>query len=447
MNCSDSKKTPLPQSGENRRNFLRKGLMAASVLAAGPTLWGSSPALGGSPRSARPTGMGNRISNIPNLADTLHEITVENDPATRMVVPRGFTVREVARSGQRAHPASPYLWHDDPDGGATFPMHDGGWVYVCNAEVSELRQGGVGALRFNKNGDIVSSYSICSGTTNNCAGGLTPWGTWLTCEEIDSGLVYECDPTGERLAVPLPALGVFKHEAAAVDPIGGCIYLTEDVEDGNFYRFVPDVYPSGGRADLRSGRLEAAIVEGDDPLSTRKVTWKKVNNPNPRITGDEDKRDTPTRYQVPGAAKFDGGEGAWYHDHIVYFTTKGDNRVWALDTSRDLLDLIYDKKTDGIFEPGIDDVDNITVSAGGDVIVAEDGADMRLVVVGKDVKPYELVNVIGQRDSEITGPAFSPDGNRLYFNSQNGVSGRADDGRTYEMRGPFFISADSDKEA
>jgi len=445
MSDSPIEKRPSQAPDENRRKLLRRGLMAASVLAIGPSLWGP-PAWGGSPRSARPMGMGNRISNIPNLADTLHEITVENDPATRMVVPRGFSVREVARTGQRAHPGSSYRWHSEPDGGATFPMRDGGWVYVSNAEVSELRQGGVGALRFNHRAEIVSSYPICSATTNNCAGGLTPWGTWLTCEEIDNGLVYECDPTGEKLAVPLPALGAFKHEAAAVDPIGRCIYLTEDVEDGNLYRFVPDVYSSGGRADLRNGRLEVAVVDGDNSASTRKLSWEKITNPNPRLTGDEAKRDLPTRHQVPQAAKFNGGEGAWYHDHIVYFTTKGDNRVWAVDTARDLIDLIYDKKADGVFEPGINDVDNITVSPGGDVLVAEDGADMRLVVVGGDVKPFELVNVIGQRGSEITGPAFSPDGNRLYFSSQNGIAGDSTDGRTYEMRGPFFIDAESVKQ-
>ena len=65
-------------------------------------------------------------------------------------------------------------------------------------------------LRFDARGELIDSYPICTGTTNNCAGGPTPWGTWLTCEEIDEGLVYECDPTGRQLAVPAPALGVFQ---------------------------------------------------------------------------------------------------------------------------------------------------------------------------------------------------------------------------------------------
>lgn len=435
------KKIRSPQTvSQQRRQFLRQSLIAASVLAVGPGLWGCSTQ--GSPRSARPLSMGGKVSNIPNLAGTLHEVAVENDASTRMLVPRGFAVRQVARTGEQAVATSPYVWHADPDGGATFAMDDGGWVYVSNAEVGAWRQGGVGALRFNAGGELVDSYPICTGTTNNCAGGPTPWGTWLTCEEIDEGLVYECDPTGRKLAVPAPALGVFKHEAAAVDPKHRHIYLTEDVEDGNLYRFAPDHYPRGGRADLSSGRLEVAVVSGDNPLRTRAVQWHQVPNPVPRLGGDDpERRQPPTRKQVPEAERFNGGEGCWYFEGIVYFTTKGDNRVWALDTNANTLDLIYDKQSEQAFNPGIDDVDNLTVSAGGDVLVAEDGSEMRLVVVGPDVKPFELVNVMGQRGSEICGPAFSPDGERLYFSSQNGPAGDHTDGRIYELRGPFFVDA------
>lgn len=425
---------------QNRRRLLRQGLIASGVLAVGPGLWGTTTQA--SPRSARPLSMRGKVSNIPNLAGTLHEVSVENDPDTRMLVPRGFSVRQVARTGERPVPASDYVWHADPDGGATFSMDDGGWVYVSNAEVGAFRQGGVGALRFGADGELVDSYSICTGTTNNCAGGPTPWGTWLTCEEIDEGLVYECDPTGRRLAVPVPALGMFKHEAAAVDPVHRHVYLTEDVEDGNFYRFVPEHYPEGGRADLSRGRLEVAVIDGDDPFQTRGVEWQAIPNPVPRLGGnDPARRELPTRKQVPEAAIFNGGEGCWYFDGLVYFTTKGDNRVWALDTNRNTIDLVYDKHSDQAFNPGIDDVDNLTVSAGGDVLVAEDGSEMRLVVVGPDVKPFELVNVMGQRDSEICGPAFNPSGERLYFSSQNGPAGNHADGRIYEVHGPFFVDA------
>ena len=138
-----------------RRHLLRQGLFAAGVLAVGPDLWGANTQ--GSPRSAAPLAMPRRISNIPNLAGTLHEVTVENDPQTRMLVPRGFSVRQVARTGERPLPDSDYIWHQDPDGGATFPMDDGGWVYVSNSEVKAWRQGGVGALRFNADGVLIDS--------------------------------------------------------------------------------------------------------------------------------------------------------------------------------------------------------------------------------------------------------------------------------------------------
>ncbi|MEX2353369.1 MAG: alkaline phosphatase PhoX, partial [Gammaproteobacteria bacterium] len=298
-----------------RRRFLQKGLVASGVLAIGPGLW-TSMTEGSSLRAANATAVAGRKSNIPNLAGTLHEVAVDNDPATRMLVPRGFSVREVARTGQRAFPGSAYRWHGEPDGGAVFPMPDGGWVYVSNAEIGKPGQGGVGALRFNATGEIIDSYSICSGTTNNCAGGPTPWGTWLSCEEINAGLVYECDPTGATAAVQVPALGAFKHEAAAVDPVHKHIYLTEDTPDGNLYRFVPDHYPDNGRADLGSGRLEVAVVSGNNPSQTRAIQWMQIPNPTPDL-----RTEAATRKQIQAAEKFDGGEGCWYHNGIVYFTT------------------------------------------------------------------------------------------------------------------------------
>jgi len=415
-----------------RRKFLQKSLLASGVIASSKTLW-NSPVYSQSLNRAS-----GQTSKLANLGSTLQEITVSNDADTRMRVPRGFVVKQIAQTGSPVVSHSDYLWHGAPDGSAVFATDDGGWIYTSNSELDKGR-GGVGAIRFNRDGEIIDSYSILSGTSTNCAGGPTPWGTWLSCEEHANGLVYECDPYGKEQAVSCPMLGAFTHEAAAVDPVHKHIYLTEDVPDGKLYRFTPDDYPDDGRAKLSTGILEIAVITETNLDTSRAVSWHRVPHPVPQLNLTANGSSTPpTRNQVPGAERFNGGEGCWYFEGTVYFTTKGDNRVWALDTNKNALELLYDKNRDQAFTPAMNDVDNLTVSAGGDVLVAEDGPEMRLVVFSPETIPYELVNVLGHRRSEITGLAFSPDGSRLYFSSQRGPTGSSRDGRTYEMTGPFF---------
>ena len=335
-------------------------------------------------------------------------------------LPRGFSSRIVARSGQRLFG---YKWHAAPDGGATFAVkEDGGWIYVSNCELKNM-EGGVGALRFNRHGEIINAYSILQNTTRNCAGGHTPWQTWLSCEEFDKGRVWECDPYGDLIAHVRPALGSFKHEAVAVDLQKNQLYLTEDEPDGRLYRYTANTFNSAGYPDLDDGYLEVAeITDG----RIGKVRWHSL--PDPHATS------TPTRYQVKHSTPFDGGEGIWYHDGIVYFTTKGDNRIWSYDTRNMQLNIVYNAAF--YLFPVLTGVDNITANAAGELLVAEDEGNMQIVVVNRD-EILPLLQVVNQDRSEITGPAFSPDGSRLYFSSQRGASGKHEDGITFEISGPF----------
>ncbi len=363
-------------------------------------------------------------SMLPNAVST--RLGPLQDPDENGVrLPSGFKSRIVARSGHKPVEQSDYVWHAAPDGGATFAADDGGWVYVSNSE-GEGTTGGVGALRFDADGTLIAAYSILSGTRRNCGGGPTHWKTWLSCEEVQLGSVWECDPFVEKDAIQRPALGFFMHEAAAIDPVHSHVYLTEDERDGRLYRFVPD-NSSDDRLDLSAGRLEVAHVVGGEEGP---VIWRTVPNPNPGVL------ERPTRRQVPRSTRFRGGEGIWYHESCVYFSTKGDNRIWAYDTNDHVLTIIYD---DDYFEHAeLTGVDNITVSANGDVFVAEDGGDMQIVAITPFGKVLPVLQLVGHPDSEITGPAFDPSGQRLYFSSQRGETGRSVDGVTFEVSGPFI---------
>ena len=358
----------------------------------------------------------------PALVSTIAAIGPLGGPdANGVRVPEGFTARIVARSNRPVVEGKSFEWHPMPDGGATFPTEDGGFIYVSNSELPFA--GGVGAIRFDAAGKLVDAYRILEGTNVNCAGGPTPWNTWLSCEEVYRGQVYECDPWGEHAAIVRPALGTFKHEAAAVDPIAHRVYLTEDEPDGCFYRFVPAALGAHGFANLTAGTLEVAEVGADGA-----VTWHAL--PDPLFEGD-----VPTRAQIGAATRFDGGEGIWWHDGVVYFTTKGDDHVRAYDTRAARISVLYDART--ATDPILTGVDNVTVSASGDVLVAEDGGDMQVVAILPSGELKPLVQLVGYEDSEITGPAFDPSGTRLYFSSQRGPKG----GTTFEIQGPFHRPA------
>jgi secreted PhoX family phosphatase len=380
-----------------RRTLLRTAIVGGSAVLGG-TLWrGAAYAAPAQPGSGPYGALGSPDANGIRL-------------------PAGFTSRVIARSGQKVAGTS-YTWHNAPDGGACYP--DGsGWIYVSNSEINP--SGGASAVKFSATGAITSAYRVLSGTRQNCAGGRTPWNTWLSCEEVDRGYVYETDPWGVKAAVRRDAMGRFKHEAAAADPVRKVVYLTEDVSDGCFYRFRPTTW-----GDLSAGTLEV-LVAGS--ATSGPVTWAKVPDPSGA---------TATRGQVSGAKRFNGGEGCYYADDTCWFTTKGDNRVWQYNAAAQTIELTYDDSLVTSGTAPLTGVDNVTGSSSGDLFVAEDGGTMEICVITPSDVIAPFLRIDGQSGSEITGPAFSPDGTRLYFSSQRGTSGSSSGGITYEVRGPF----------
>lgn len=411
----------------DRRSFLRGAVVAAGGAAVLPSVAMVAGATGTS-GTTDDTGPYGLLAGEPD--------------ANGLLLPDGFESRIVGVAGEAVGDTD-YAWHVFPDGAATFDDGNGGWRYVCNSEVfAPDGLGGASSIHFDADGQIVAAGRVLADTTANCAGGPTPWGTWLSCEERfdETGQVWECDPAGGRAPQVLPALGRWAHEAVAVDPDREALYLTQDHPEGLLYRFTPERYP-----DLSAGVLEAAIVDVDGG-----VTWGEV--------GDPSGQSAPTRTQVDGATVFPGNEGIWYHDATIVFTSKYDNRVHAIDLDAQRHTVVWDGTPDAEIEAGavkkepLAGVDNITVEPGsGDLYVAEDGDNMEVVLISTEgaVVPFARVAEPGHEISEVTGPVFNPRGDRLYFSSQRGptpknlreIAGLDSDARTggitWEVTGPF----------
>jgi hypothetical protein len=460
------------QLGLSRRKFLHNFYLCAGSVATAKLLTACS--------SGR-----NLIGDLvdPNFESgfaTMGALLAAN--ADGIQLPAEFTSKEVAVFNENpltgANAPNGFNWHADPDGGGTFKTADGGWIYVSNAEIRDplltggapretfgvQLLGGVSALQFAANGDLIDAYTCQSNSTTNCSGGATPWGTWINGEEIVDGFMFECSPVRDGGdAVRLDRFGRKGHEMVSVDPDGKAIYHTEDAGGSDrFYRtvFNDAAWPDGGRPDMSQGVLQVLSLTGfgDDSnydstsalaaarIGPTPITWlNAVDDGSPQ----EDVR-------LPQSTEFVGNEGVWYLDGFIFFSTKSDNNIWAIDRDGNTVESIFDgdgQEIQGSFadpsEPEMFGVDNIAMTLDGEMLIVEDGGDMRCMVRLPDGRTIPLLRLPGNASlTEVTGVAISPAGDKIYVSGQrslrNGVAPGtpATAGITYEITMPFTVRVD-----
>ncbi|MEU3007108.1 alkaline phosphatase PhoX [Streptomyces sp. NPDC007020] len=405
------------------------------------------------------------------------------DPDGLLDLPKGFRYRVLSREGEPMRSGEGPV-PSNHDGMAALRGRNGRIHLVRNHEnrhyaeigvpavegltYDPAAKGGCTSLELDGRNKVLGERVAIAGTAVNCAGGPTPWRTWLTCEENedkagtngytkDHGFIFEVDGADPRRtgAVPLTAMGRFQHEAIAVDPKSGIVYETEDAFDqpfGLFYRFLPEK-PLGGTGSLRAGgELEAMRVPGVPDLSVvqetgtsfDRIEWVPV--PDPLAAG------TPVRLQdfgprgITHAQKL---EGCYWGGSSVYFVSSFARRddgsaadhygqVWRYEPRKRRLTLVvvFGPDTD-IQLPG-ESPDNICLASDGGLMVCEDGGGAQHVLgVTRRGEVYAMARGrqnIGTPDEpewgEFAGVTFSPDGSTMYVNCYR-------PGTTFAVTGPW----------
>lgn len=405
------------------------------------------------------------------------------DPDGLLDLPKGFRYRVLSREGE------PLRSGEGPvpsrhDGMAAFAGRHGRVHLVRNHEnrvtskigvptvegltYDPAAKGGCTALELDSRNNVLGERVAIAGTAVNCAGGPTPWRTWLTCEENedkagtngytkDHGFIFEVDGADPHRtgAVPLTAMGRFQHEAVAVDPKSGIVYETEDAFDkpfGLFYRFLPEK-PLGGTGSLRAGgALEAMRVPGVPDLSSVQETGTSFDRIEWVPVPDPLAAETPIRFQdfgPKGATHAQKLEGCYWGGSSVYFVSsfaRSDEgsaadhygQVWRYEPKKRRLTLvvIFGPDTD-IQLPG-ESPDNICLAADGGLMVCEDGGGAQHVLgVTRRGEVYTMARGrqnIGTPEEpkwgEFAGVAFSPDGSTMYVNCYT-------PGTTFAVTGPW----------
>lgn len=325
--------------------------------------------------------------------------------------------------------------------------------------------GGTTTMVYNEqNQKVELEYLSLTGTVRNCAGGITPWNSWITCEETevkkggekgylekDHGYNFEV-PASERVGltdpVPIKAMGRFVHEAVAVHPKEGIVYQTEDIDNAAFYRYLPNAY-----GDLhKGGKLQCLVINEWKSADTRNwsslksdkfpvkksfdVSWTDLDNVE---APDNDLR---LRGYQKGAVRFARGEGIWYGKNELFFacTSGGKNGMGQIfryvpskfegqpseKDSPAKLELFLEPNNIDTFQ----NCDNLTVAPWGDVIICEDKDDPRIIGITPKGSTYVIAKNIGYRESEFAGPVFSPSGKTLFVNIQS-------PGLTLAITGPW----------